>query len=103
MVVTLNLLRCLVWRSEPPTGLLFRAEGGLQAQGCLSGPSVWPLPPHIHGSAPQPPPPPTFTPLLPGSGPLNLLLSARISPHGDRVLPAVSTLMHRGLGSLFFR
>ena len=88
-VVILNLLRCLLWRSEPHAGLLFRTEGGLQARGCSSGSLCDPRPPHSR--------------LCPsGSRPLNPLLSARISPHWDRVLPAVSTLMRRGLGLRFF-
>lgn len=88
-VVILNLLRCLLWCREPHAALLFRAEGGLLAWGCSSGSLCDPCPSHS-----------CLCP--PGPRPLNPLLSARIGPHGDRVLPAVSTLMRRGLGLLFF-
>lgn len=55
-VVILNLLRCLLWRSEPHAGLLFRAEGGLQARGCSSGSLCDPRSPHscLWSQAPAP-------------------------------------------------
>lgn len=89
-MVTLNLLRCLVWHVSRPQG----SHLGLREVSRLGA---------ARAAPPCGPRLPTFTPLPPtGSHPLNPLLSARISPHGDRVLPAASTLMHRGLVSLFF-